>query len=363
MTTSIQNSYNFFVDSERCFNGTSDGDNITFSFNQTPITCADNQFIRLSLQSFSMYKSFTNININNNIFRITHDASTPRSDYPVYIPPANYRKLNALSLAYATALANQLVADIGGGITYTIPTPTLFPKLAGSGDNIISYTIDFSSPHGLTNLQIRTLVSDGDSFEVLGTNRIRADDNTAAWDLLNSTNVDLSVANAITITSLYNGQLSSQQNVYLRTDLPSTNIQTESFTSANEDIIGNAQISSSNIIGRMIIDDEFVNFNTGTSDEYQISLTSRQLTHLRIYITDSHGRSIPQNVKYVNNIPVSTNQRTLGNRSFEAVIKFEIIQYSGGQNNRLETAPKSHSVSAHYGSRPYDFFSTGKYRS
>ena len=55
MATEVVNSYNIYVDTERYLNNTSDGDSIMLSLNQTPITCGDNQFIRLTLQSFSMY--------------------------------------------------------------------------------------------------------------------------------------------------------------------------------------------------------------------------------------------------------------------------------------------------------------------
>jgi hypothetical protein len=72
--------------------------------------------------------------------------------------------------------------------------------------------------------------------------------------------------------------------------------------------------------------------------EYFITITSKQITHLRLYITDSHGRTIPQNIKYTNNIPVFPNpsQLILGNRSWEGVIKVDIVQYMGGQNNYLD---------------------------
>ena len=293
MSTEVVSSYNIFVDTERDENATSDGDSIMLSLNQTPITCADNQFIRMTLQSFSMYKSFTNINPNT--------------------------------------------------------------------DNIITFVINFSAAHNLTKLLIRTLVEDGDSFEVLGTNRIRFDDGTPAWDLENSMTVDYSAPNSVSFSCLYNGQLSSQQNVYLRTDATNTNIQTESFNSGNTDSVGANSMSASNILGRMTIDNQFVNFTTGTQMEYFITITSKQITHLRLYITDSHGRTIPQNIKYANNIPVITNpsQLILGNRSWEGVIKVDIVQYMGGQNNYLDSGGVAHSVPARFGTEPLNKFDYG----
>ena len=373
MATEVVNSYNIFLDTERNLNASSDGDSIMLSLNQTPITCAENQYIRMTLQSFSMYKSFTNVNPNNNIFRITNDgAITAQTDLPLYLPPQDYASLNSLAFQFANTLATQLALDTGVALA-AVPIPTtgpdaILPPQSGDTNNIIRFRIDFAAAHGLTQLLVRTLVEDGDSFEVLGTNRIRADDGTPAWDLLNSLIVDLAPAsapvpaNSIIIQCRYNAQESSQQNVYLRTDINNTNIQTESFNAENTDIVGSAQLSSSRILGRMIIDNQFVNFTTGTQMEYFVSLTTKQITHMRLYITDSHGRPIPQNVPYNNNIPVfpPVNQLTLGNRSWEGVIKVDIVQYMGGQNNVLQSAPVVHSVPARFGTEPLNKLNYGE---
>lgn len=373
MATEVINSYNIFLDTERNLNATSDGDSINLSLNQTPITCSDNQYIRLTLQSFSMYKSFTNVNPNNNIFRITNDgAVTAQTDLPVYLPTQDYSSLNSLAFQFANTLATQLALDTGVALA-AVPIPTtgidaIQPPQSGDTDNIIRFRIDFAAAHGLTQLLVRTLVEDGDSFEVLGTNRIRADDGTPAWNLLNSLVVDLAPAsapvpaNSIVIQCLYNAQESSQQNVYLRTDINNTNIQTESFNAEFSDVGGTAQLSASRILGRMIIDNQFVNFTTGTQMEYFVALTTKQITHMRLYITDSHGRPIPPNVPYTNNVPTypPVNQLTLGNRSWEGVIKVDIVQYMGGQNNVLQSAPVVHSVPARFGTEPLNKLNYGE---
>jgi len=370
MSTEVVNSYNIFVDTERNINATSDGNSIMLSLNQTPITCSSNQYIRMTLQSFSMYKSFTNVNKNNNVFKITHDGATPQADLALYLPSLDYTNLNALATQFANTLGNQLAADIGGGITFTIPTTApnaLTPEPATSTDNIITFTIKFSANHNLTQLLVRTLVEDGDSFEVLGTNRIRADDGTPAWDALNSLFTDVTTdPTEVRVKCLYNAQLSSQQNMYLRTDINNTNIQTESFVAGSTDITSASSLSSSNILGRMVIDNKFVNFTTGTQMEYFVSLTTKQITHMRLYITDSHGRDIPPNVQTLNNpaqspvYPALTAQSTLGNRSWEGVIKVDIVQFMGGQNHKLESAPVVHSVPPRFGTEPLNKFDYGE---
>ena len=124
MATEVINSYNIFLDTERNLNATSDGDSINLSLNQTPITCSDNQYIRLTLQSFSMYKSFTNVNPNNNIFRITNDgAVSAQTDLPLYLPTQDYASLNSLAAQFALTLATQLSIDTGV-VLAAIPIPT-----------------------------------------------------------------------------------------------------------------------------------------------------------------------------------------------------------------------------------------------
>ena len=204
-------------------------------------------------------------------------------------------------------------------------------------------------------------MADGDSFEILGTNRIRADDGTPAWDALNSMVIGFPSTTEITFKCLYNAQLSSQQNVYLRTDVNNTNIQTESFAAYNTDIVGSSQMANSNVLGRMIVDNTFVNFTTGTQMEYFVSVMAKQVTHMRLYITDSHNRDIPQNVAYTRNIPDQVvNQPTLGNRSWEGVIKVDIVQHMGGANNVLQSAPIAHTVPARFGTEPLNRFDYGE---
>lgn len=371
MGTEVVNSYNIFLDTERNINATSDGNSLMLSLNQTPITCDSNQYIRLTLQSFSMYKSFTNVNPNCNVFRITTTGTiaTTHTDYKLYLPTLDYASLNTLATSFANTLGNQLVLDIGGGALFSIAAG-LTPPPAGDTDGIITFTLNFTTSagvplaHGLTKLQIRTLVEDGDAFEVLGTNRIRKDDLTAAWDALDSAVVDvLSSTTAISVKCLYNAQLSSQQNMYLRTDVNNTNIQTESFVAGSTDN-GSSSLSSSNILGRMIIDNKFVNFTTASQMEYFVALTTKQITHMRLYITDSHNRTVPPNVKYLENAvvdtPLANFQTTLGNRSWEGVIKVDIVQYMGGQNNVLQSAPVQHTVPARFGTEPLNKLNYGE---
>ncbi len=393
MATEVVNSYNIYVDSERNISQTSTGQDVMLALSQTPITCADNQYIRLTLQSFSMYKSFTNVNIHNNLFRINGDfgaggAPAPTaSDYAVFLKDGDYETGNALGGEFATQLSGSLAYLSGVGLTATpitlpeaITTAGNNPPTSGTTDNIISFVINFSAPHQVSNLAVQFKISDGDIFELLGGDRIYPTDAATVKSIFLDTAPDFGAGpqnDKILVRCKYNLQLSTQQNVYLRTDINNTNIQTESFNSGNTDNRLSTNLSSSRILAKLVIDNEFINYTTGTQMEYFVNLTTKQITFLRLYLTDSHGRSLPQNVRrqypartgataYQPIVdpgaanPTPVNQSTLGNRSFECVVKVDILQYMGGQNNVLKAPPPPKTIPARFGTEPLNYFDYGE---
>lgn len=393
MATEVVNSYNIYVDTERNISQTSTGQDVMLALSQTPITCADNQFIRLTLQSFSMYKSFTNVNINNNLFRINGDfgagtAPAPTaSDFAVYLDDKNWIEPNLLGGEFATQLSGALAYLSGIALG---PTPISLPQSIttagnnptdnGNNDGIISFVINFNAPHQITNLAVQFKISDGDIFELLGGDRIYPTDPATTSSIFLDVAPDFGAGpqnDKILVRCKYNCQLSTQQNVYLRTDINNTNIQTESFNAGNTDNRLATNLSSSRILAKLVIDNEFINYTTGTQMEYFINLTTKQITFLRLYLTDSHGRSIPENVlrqypartganAYVPIAnpgapnPTPVNQNTLGNRSFECVVKVDILQYMGGQNNTLKAPPPAKTVPARFGTEPLNYFDYGE---
>ena len=402
MSSEVVNSYNIYIDSERNISATSTGDDINLALSQTPITCTSNQYIRLTLQSFSMYKSFTNVNINNNKYIINGSFGAGTAPVPVWpIPPpaalpliyagfiadANYDTTNSLGQQFADQLSGQLAYMSGialAAVPITLPqsilTQGVNPPAAGLTNEIISFVINFAAPHQITNLSIQFRIEDGDIFELLGGDRIYPTDPTTLSSIFVDTapNFGSGVQNdKILIKFKYNCQLSTQQNVYLRTDINNTNIQTESFNSGNSDLANNSSLMSSRILGKLVIDTEFVNYTTGTQMEYFVNLTTKQLTFLRLFITDSHGRTIPANVlrEYPDTTglnayapivlpgvpdPTPVNQNTLGNRSFECIIKVDIVQYMGGQNNVLNAPPVPKTVPARFGTEPLNKLNYGE---
>ena len=128
-----------------------------------PLPCGDNQFIRLTLQSFSMYKSFTNVNANNNTFRLTTTGGTvpvPATDAAFFLPSQYYASKNSLALQFANILAPALATASGVALAaVSIPTTgadAITPPQSGDTDNIIRFRVDFAAAHGLTSVLVRT---------------------------------------------------------------------------------------------------------------------------------------------------------------------------------------------------------------
>ena len=72
----IVNSYNLFIDSAKDAGGAAGkGDSFSLQLGADSIQAQDGQFLRLTLQEFSMYTNFYMINLNNSRFRLTDDTA------------------------------------------------------------------------------------------------------------------------------------------------------------------------------------------------------------------------------------------------------------------------------------------------
>jgi hypothetical protein len=354
MAQQIVNAYNFFVDSGRALQVDSKGDDIKLALNHYPISCGDNQYIRMSVQHFQMYKSWYNINSNNNKFRINGTQSFPAgsnvalsntlANNSYTIPIGNYATMYELALAFATSAGEAIgtwtgMTNIGANV-YSSINPLSGQNLEGTGTNHIEFIVTFASTHGITvaNLNLQTQVEDGDSYELLGGVRIR--------DLTDLTTGSCTIT-APTTSSLkfvmpFNCQLTTINSVYLKTDMSTTNVGTITYLSRNtDDVSSSDQIIQSRILCKIIPDIEFATFTTNTNLEYFVNLSQKTLTHISLRLTDNHDRQIP----LISNGAIATTypSNVRGNRSFEAVIKFEIIEYLD-RKGQLQTLAIPHEL-------------------
>jgi hypothetical protein len=335
MSEQIVSSFNVYIDSDRGSpNSISKGDDYHLNLTGVNLDAEKGQIMRLTVNNFSMYKSFTNVNAHNSKFILR------RNPVPAYtqleLPHKNHDTIAAIAQDFADTLKTQLLADAiaansaAASIEPSDITPAIGTGVAGTSNNVISFKLIFKdsggSPtaHGLSNVKVQFYEKlpnngpDSDIYSLLGGNRIH-DQNTTT---INSINVDdTSEPTSITFTCLYPAQRHTEQFVYLRTNLMSNSLATSSLEAGNHSH-DTTNVHHTNILGRFVIDTEVVQYAAGTGREYFIDLpTQRHLNNLRLYLTDHHGRPLPTFDKNG-----SKEQNTLGNLNFSLVLRCDIIQ-------------------------------------
>ena len=353
MATTVVNSFNIFVDSGRCTTAQSKGDDIHLPLSQTPISCADNQFLRLTLQDFNMFKSFPNVNENNKYFRVYKPGEADPSFGA--LKEKNYGNLHTIAKEFGDQIVEVIKGMYGstvGGGTVDVLSPGADATDASNSGNIISFDIEFDGTHDFTEgnkpiIQFR--VSDSDIYELLGGDKITDDTDVTS----SSITCEFKDAKNLNFTCRYPAQRATEQHVYLRSDLPSTNLHTESYDARNTDN-KSTHVSPSRILGKIPIRNDGCFFHTSTGNEYTLNIKQKNFTMMRLFLTDSHARPLP--------VFNYEGARTTGNFSFKCTIKVEIIQHLGQQNNQLQTDRPQKSISARFGTQPLDYLDYGGVR-
>ena len=158
----VVNSYNLFIDSAKDVGGgAGKGDSFSLQLGADSIQAQDGQFLRLTLQEFSMYTNFYMVNINNCRFRLTDDTTATE----LLLAQQNYKNVADVADNFAATLAAQLTAD-AGGVTCTPSnvTPASGTALNATSDRIVSFDLDFASPHSFTVFRVQCFGEVGDSY-------------------------------------------------------------------------------------------------------------------------------------------------------------------------------------------------------
>jgi len=359
----IVNSYNLFIDSGKAAvvgDGQSTGDNYLVHLGDNAIMAEDGEIIRLSLVNFNMFNNIYMVNLNNCKFRVTSEIGGTIRATEVNIPRKNYKTIGAMAAAFGSAMSGAILAQAqAGGSAATTTTDTILPDpttaLNATDDRLISVNMVFDAVHGITagNLFIQCFRQVGDSFALLGADGIDGD-STGNNTTDNSFKVTIVNTTTIKVEGFYPAQRMTDPNVYVRVQSHSNGI--ESIVLA--DPIGNTitgryegEITNSNILAKIHRDTEFINFETGSSDEFFVNLQQRKLTSLRVFLTDSRNRPLgrPFNSPTLSEgtasgledplsgVIESKKQNQTGNLFFDAVIKVEIIRVRNPQ--LLDTIP------------------------
>ena len=299
----IIHSRNLFIDTT---SGSGTGDEFNLELGANMLRAQDGQFMRLTLVNFNMYNNIYPVNSTNNQFRVVsrYGAAQDVSQFLGIstlhsIPSKNYKSTGDIALEFAKVVQAQVQADARiasgdnsltttlSGITTVDVQPPQGDGFSSTGDRILQFKITTSVPHTLTSVKIECLERLGESWMLLGGDRLvdqyLVGTNTLGPGVVGQDSlINTVTTNEIIIQGRYPMQRSTSPQVYLRCDLPNDNIETASLnkvvrTGVNFD--GDSSLSS-NILGVFQAQAEYYHYDL-LGDEFFLNLRSKSLSHIR----------------------------------------------------------------------------------
>lgn len=343
--TAIVKTKLLFLDSDSV---SSDGTGTKFNV-QIPsgqITAGDGQFMRISLQDFSMLKNFYNINQNNNTWVVTSKNNNVESmveaepmDYQFYYdiidsigdtsPSSMVKYMNSYELNSAT-ITKWVIKDIlpGTGVMSGNTTNRIMSFVLEAQD-----AANAPAVHGLTDgdLVIQCRNHDttnpslfqknfSDSYEIFGARRVT--------DALDFTSESFRISfplpaggaagssTSIKIEGYYPMQRFTMEHIFLRADIAGSNFASHHFNKVNSS--NTLRLSSTPLFAKMPIFNETVTYRSSQHQDYFFDYYDDNLTHIQLQLTDCDGRSIPI---------VYESQTRQGNMNFTVVLRIDVLAY------------------------------------
>ena len=325
----IASTGNLYLDSSRTPNNSSStGDNFQVDLGALTLQADENQKLRLTLLEFNMYKTFTDVNENNNKF--VFNNATPATVGGGALTKQNYATLSDLAQDFANQVGGILVPLTAGATTFVVSAlkPAATTSIMGTTDNIISFTITpvngaaVPQPITITAPQIQSLEAKGDFFALIGGDRVSSFNPTAS-----TVSCVLNGAVSLTVQCLYPAQRSTTPYIYIRTSLETASLETSSLDRpSGQDTI--QAVLGTNILGRVAVNTEFCNYSAQMPETFYIDIKQKSVSTLRLYLTDESNRPIGRRYGSSERTAsgTGTNQSNLGNLTFSAVCRIDVIQ-------------------------------------
>jgi hypothetical protein len=208
--TEVVSSLNIFVDNENALGG--QGDDVLVDIGNAGINAGDGQFLRLTLESFNMYKNFYSVNEYNNVINVNTNLAAAND---LTLDKKNYKTVGDIVTNLASKIIVKLNADAtnAGAFEATTTVPNSNTTMDDTDDRIIKVVLTFknggnATAHGITSCVIQSQSVFGESAYLLGGDII-----TDAADVATqSYNVTIAT-NTITIQGKYPAQRSTEEHV------------------------------------------------------------------------------------------------------------------------------------------------------
>ena len=234
-------------------------------------------------------------------------------DVQLNLDNRNYTSVTALATNFADKIKSQIDPNDATPHTDMEDIPN---------NNIIIFTLNFANNHNTTSALIQFNSDISDSYALLGGDRVKTGDDTTP-SVVTVLNVD---PKKLKVICHYPAQRSTMPFVYVRAPgVLNTNIETQGLRNPNDN--HNSDVAHSDILGRAVVEsNEWVQFTAQSERDFFIDIHQKQLNVLRLRLTDSKNRLIGRRGGGDTATGLGPNQSTLGNLSFSAVLRFDIIK-------------------------------------
>jgi len=327
----ITSSYNLFIDSSLGHNSQSKGDDYLVNLQDAGVHAGEGEHIRMSLSNFSMAKNFTDVNDNNNAIELEFDTNLVNNEgtdtVNVKLDNRNYSTVTEIAENFAHQIGNAVRASNINTLTAS-DTFNVTETESITLDKIIKFTITTSGNHGMHDhgsgtgfgMKIRFKSDKSDSYVLLGGDRL------SSTDLGSSVTVEVPNQTQINVTCLYPAQKSTTPFIYLRAPgVLNTNIETRGLRHPGE--THNSDVAHSDILGRAVVESaDWVQYTAQSERDFFLDIHQKQLNVLRLRLTDSKNRLIGRSQGGDTASGTGLSQSTLGNLSFSAVIRFDVVK-------------------------------------
>ena len=316
---------------ESGINRNGDGVDASFTANNGELSVQGNdKFLKLTLQTLSLLRNFYTINITNNTFWATNGSPFWQQ---ITIEEGEYATYTDLATAISAAIfaANPLWSNF---VSYDAFQRIFKIDMTTAGANWSGYSFVFLCDPA--NSHILPYPSQGyatfnDSYLLFGAKPQRDVTSTAQYGL-----DDLGVSPAFIFYSFYPAMLGTMDEIVVRCQTPGVNMSSYGYdvsTGAVGYAGNNASLTPSNILARIPIKETIFIPATaytqyiGDGDmTYSMLLGVKNLNLIRIVLTDSRGRSLPQTNK---------DQAKVGNMSFRCSLRLDYLQSVMPQTSRV----------------------------
>tara|TARA_R110000796_G_scaffold85517_1_gene185542 strand:+ start:433 stop:1482 length:1050 start_codon:yes stop_codon:yes gene_type:complete len=333
---SSTNQRNIFIDTEQ-YHGSDN--KVQLLFPSQTLVVPQGFGMKLSLQQFTMKKTFYNINEYNNTFYIyTPDPTNPATVLGLYqelkIPEGDYYTFGATSSVANSLCKGIQTAFIVGGITdvtvaydeidrkLTITSPflgttikkILFLQVPPSRQVFIPNNV---TPNGLFS----------DVAEIFGGKSIQQDLSGQF------TPVESMKKTLDTYTSFFPASLYSMENLRLVVNLGNSNLETPNMDANSSTSVcitsqtfATIPLQTGTFDGLSLIEPAMIIYKDDGDEVFSIKLQQNHIDNCQFSIVDGKGRPIAE---------VDTNQYKNGQMSYQMVLRYEIIEepYVANQSN------------------------------